>query len=288
MDSYLKCKNCKELIDIVFESKCCGELYCHNCKSKLQSKNCLKCNISLEFQKNSFAQRLFKNMKVKCTYGCGISLFYDKMKEHLLTCEKKIYICSFDNIRNNKENNIPFKGYKKEMINHMIKSHPKILLFFMENYKTLGKKIDTKLNKCYFINDSIILNEDNEENTHIEFEHDMQSLNRINDLNFINNNINNFNDLQINNNGINNNINNYIRPLRINDNNLLGSFINSFAESDDNNSINNNNIHIMDFDMHRNNLNSLRLTNQNNSNNSNNTMNNYNNINNINNLSFDE
>ena len=255
MDNYFNCKNCKELIDIVYESKCCGELYCHNCRSKLISTKCPKCKASIEFQKNAFAQRLLKNIKVNCTYGCGKILSYDKMKEHLLICEKKLYTCSFDNITNKTINNIPFKGYKKELMSHMIKEHPKILLFYMENYKTLSKKKDITLNKSILnnLNDSISINDELEENTHIEFEHDIQLLNRINDLNLINNNINNFNDLQLSN-GINANA-----PLRINNNsmnNFLGNEVNNSIDDD-----NNNNIRILDFGLHRNNLNTLRLTN---------------------------
>ena len=234
MEKYFNCFNCKELINIVFESKCCGILYCHNCKSKLINTQCLKCDKPLELQRNMFAQRLLKNINVKCKYGCGTTLTYDKMKEHLLICDKKIYICSFDNIKNDGKDEKVFKGFKKEMIDHMVKQHPKILLFFMENSKTFQKQIDKILNKnidkmnddtilniSNNLNNSLLINDENEENTHIEFEHDMQLLNRINDLNLINSNINNFNDLRINN-GTNNNI----PSFRIN---------NSYQENNNNN-----------------------------------------------------
>jgi hypothetical protein len=277
MEKYFNCFNCKELINIVFESKCCGILYCHNCKSKLINTQCLKCDKPLELQRNMFAQRLLKNINVKCKYGCGTTLTYDKMKEHLLICDKKIYICSFDNIKNDGKDEKVFKGYKKEMIDHMVKQHPKILLFFMENSKTFQKQIDKILNKnidkmnddtilniSNNLNNSLLINDENEENTHIEFEHDMQLLNRINDLNLINSNINNFNDLRINN-GTNNNIpsfrinNSYQENNNNNNNNALNNMINSFINSEGNDSIdNNNNIRLLDSNIHRNNLNSLR------------------------------
>ena len=139
MEKYFNCFNCKELINVVFESKCCGILYCHNCKNKLINTQCLKCDKPLELQRNNFAQRLLKNINVKCKYGCGLTLSYDKMQEHILTCDKKIYVCSFDNITNNKNENNNFKGYKKEIVDHMVKQHPKILLLFMENYKNFEK-----------------------------------------------------------------------------------------------------------------------------------------------------
>ena len=277
MEKYFNCFNCKELINIVFESKCCGILYCHNCKSKLINTQCLKCDKPLELQRNMFAQRLLKNINVKCKYGCGTTLTYDKMKEHLLICDKKIYVCSFDNIKNDGKEEKVFKGYKKEMIDHMVKQHPKILLFFMENSKTFQKQIDKILNKnidkmnddtilniSNNLNNSLLINDENEENTHIEFEHDMQLLNRINDLNLINSNINNFNDLRINN-GTNNNIpsfrinNSYQENNNNNNNNALNNMINSFINSEGNDSIdNNNNIRLLDSNIHRNNLNSLR------------------------------
>ena len=277
MEKYFNCFNCKELINIVFESKCCGILYCHNCKSKLINTQCLKCDKPLELQRNMFAQRLLKNINVKCKYGCGTTLTYDKMKEHLLICDKKIYICSFDNIKNDGKDEKVFKGFKKEMIDHMVKQHPKILLFFMENSKTFQKQIDKILNKnidkmnddtilniSNNLNNSLLINDENEENTHIEFEHDMQLLNRINDLNLINSNINNFNDLRINN-GTNNNIpsfrinNSYQENNNNNNNNALNNMINSFMNSEGNDSIdNNNNIRLLDSNIHRNNLNSLR------------------------------
>ena len=277
MEKYFNCFNCKELINIVFESKCCGILYCHNCKSKLINTQCLKCDKPLELQRNIFAQRLLKNINVKCKYGCGTTLTYDKMKEHLLICDKKIYICSFDNIKNDGKDEKVFKGFKKEMIDHMVKQHPKILLFFMENSKTFQKQIDKILNKnidkmnddtilniSNNLNNSLLINDENEENTHIEFEHDMQLLNRINDLNLINSNINNFNDLRINN-GTNNNIpsfrinNSYQENNNNNNNNALNNMINSFMNSEGNDSIdNNNNIRLLDSNIHRNNLNSLR------------------------------
>ena len=89
MDKYFECFNCKELMGTVYESKNCGVLYCQNCKDKLANTQCIKCNKLLEMQKNAFAQRLLKNINVKCKYNCGITLPYDKMRQHLLTCDKK-------------------------------------------------------------------------------------------------------------------------------------------------------------------------------------------------------
>ena len=160
MENYFNCFNCKELIDIVFESKCCGKLYCHNCKIKLMNTHCLKCDKILELQRNIFAQRLLKNINVRCKYGCGLISSYDKMKEHLLICDKKIYNCSWDNLKKNQISNINnFKGYKKDISEHMKNKHPKILIFFMENYKVFENGINKILNKNIDkMNDDTILN----------------------------------------------------------------------------------------------------------------------------------
>ena len=228
------------------------------------------------------------------------------MKEHILTCDKKIYVCSFDNIKNSQNENNIFKGYKKEIVEHMIKQHPKILLLFMENYKNFEKTVDKLLNKnvekmnddtilnisnnLNNLNEGLLNNDENDENTHIEFDHDIQLLNRINDLNLINSNINNFNDLHINN-GINSNIpsfriNNSIHEN--NNNNSLNNMINSFISGEENDSIeNNNNIRLLDTNIHRNNLNNLRESSNNSNNNDNVNILNRLNINNNSNY-FDE
>ena len=278
MDKYFECFNCKELMGTVYESKCCGVLYCQNCKVKLDNTHCIKCNKILELQKNAFVQRLLKNINVKCKYNCGITLPYDKMRKHLLTCEKKIYVCSFDKISNNDPNKSPYKGNKKDILDHLVKEHSNILLFFMENHqsfepvlKKIIKRNNNDINKedaildltnDVNINLDFLRNSENEENTSIEFYQDIQLLNGINNLNLINSNIQNFNDLQINERRSNLNHNlNYENMNRndnsnssINLNNRINS-LNSENSDNDNNleSIHlNNNINLLDVDLSRN------------------------------------
>ncbi len=278
MDKYFECFNCKELMGTVYESKCCGVLYCQNCKVKLSNTQCIKCNKLLELQKNAFVQRLLKNINVKCKYNCGITLPYDKMRQHLLTCEKKIYICSFDKISNDDPNKSPYKGNKKDILDHLVKEHSSLLLIFMENHQSFEpvlKKIikrnnsndinkeDTILDLTNDININLdFLNSENEENTSIEFRQDIQLLNGINNLNLINSNIQNFNDLQLNErrNNLNHNINyehlnrNDNSNSSINLNNRINS-LNSGNSDNDNNLENinvNNNINLLDVDLSRN------------------------------------
>ena len=279
MDKYFECFNCKELMGTVYESKCCGVLYCQNCKDKLDNTQCIKCNKLLEMQKNAFAQRLLKNINVKCKYNCGITLPYDKMRQHLLTCDKKIYVCSFDKICNNDLNKSPYKGNKKDILDHLVKEHSNILLFFMENHQsfepTLKKIIKRNNNNDLNKEDSILdltndvninldflRNSENEENTSNEFYQDIQLLNGINNLNLINSNIKNFNDLQLNErrNNLNHNLNyenvnrNENSNSSINLNNRINS-LNSENSDNDNNLENinvNNTINLLDVDLSRN------------------------------------
>ena len=274
MEKYFECFNCKNLMGAVYESKCCGILYCQNCKEKLAKTHCLKCNKILELQRNKFAQRLLKNTSVICKYNCGAKLSYDKMKQHLLTCEKKIYICSFDKLYNNDINKQPFKGNKKEILDHLVKEHSHILLLFMENHenfepilkKLLKKGINDDLNKNDTILDltnsgnninlDFLRNSDSEENTSIEFGRDIRLLNGINDLNLINSNIQNFNDLQLNNHNRNNH-----NHRNINNNINLINRIDSLNSNSDNNIDNdnlNNNINLLDVDLSRNHYQPLR------------------------------
>ena len=273
MEKYFECFNCNKLMGNVYESKCCGVLYCQNCKNKLSNSQCQKCNKLLELQRNKFAQRLIKNIKVKCKYNCGITLPYDKMKQHLLICDKKIYTCSFDYIYNNDLNKKPFKGNKKEILDHLVKEHPSLLLLFIENYqdfepiiKKLLKrnsnseeinKEDTilDLSDDRNLNFDFLRNSYNEDNSNIEFNNDIQLLNGINDINIINSNLQNFNDLQLNNRRSNHNRNNENREgnNNINLNNRINSLSSRNSVNDIDNDNANNNINLLVDDLSRNN-----------------------------------
>ena len=274
MEKYFECFNCKGLMEIVFENKCCGLLYCQDCKNKLSNHKCLKCSKLLVFQRNIFAQRLLKNINVKCKYNCGTTLPYEKMKQHLLTCKNKIYICSYDNIYDENLKKEPFKGNKKEILEHLIKEHSKILLLFMENYqnfepilkKLVKKNINKEDNKEDNNFNSGFLRNNESQNSSFDFDQDIRILSGINDLNLINSNIQNFNDLQLNHQRINNNshtnsnnninLNNNINSLNsVNSDNNINS-LNS-VNSDNNDNLNNN-INLLDVNLSRNNYQPLR------------------------------
>ena len=287
MEKYFVCFGCKELLGTVYESSCCGKLYCQKCKTKLINSPCPKCGKLLDIQRNIFAQRMLKNIKVKCKYNCGEILPYDKMKYHQLICDKKIFTCSFDKTFK-PELKSSFKGSKKEILNHLAKEHAPILLIFMENHqnfepilKNMKNVLAYKKNTYYNFsinrdinthnNDDIsdLTNSENSdnidadflrgtesvENTSIEFEQDIQLLNGINDLNIINSNLQRFNDLPVNNRN-NNNLNNSIR--QIGDENLNNNGGNNNNRRNENEINNNDNNNIFCLDLHGDNYQSLR------------------------------
>ncbi|MCQ2820371.1 MAG: hypothetical protein MJ252_24150, partial [archaeon] len=126
MENYFKCNFCREIISDVYESECCGKLYCSHCIGSLINSKCTLCGKMLRFSKNHFAERLLHSIKVNCKYGCGKILTYNQMKIHLLSCEKKNYECSFPNCN--------FKGKKKETLIHLTSCHSSHLLILMENH----------------------------------------------------------------------------------------------------------------------------------------------------------
>ena len=281
MEKYFECFNCKDLMGTVYESKCCGVLYCQKCKEKLTNTHCLKCKKLLQLQRNKFAQRLLKNINVNCKYNCGVKLSYDKMKQHLLTCDKKIYICSFDKIYNDNLNKQSFKGNKKEILDHLVKEHSHILLLFMENHQNfepiLKKLIKKNFNNNEQNKEDTILdltnsgnfnldffrNNESDGNTSIDLDQDIRLLNGINDLNIINSNIQNFNDLQFNNHNRRRNNHNHQNRNNNNDiiiNNRINSLNSGNSDNEnDNENINlNNNINLLDVDLSRNHYQPLR------------------------------
>ena len=158
MEKYFKCYSCQQLIDDVFESECCGKLFCSYCIGILVNKPCPHCsNQKMIFGKNNFAQRLLKNIKVTCKFGCGKKCPYEEMRYHLLICNNKEYFCSFDNCN--------FKGKKNEILHHLIKEHQIFILSLMEYYDSFSNII----NKICKKNDKKSLNDEKEDETLVDF-----------------------------------------------------------------------------------------------------------------------
>ena len=196
MDKYFICNYCNEIIYDVFESDCCGKLYCSSCIGNLINKPCKYCPNTLQrFSKNIFAERLMHSIIVKCKYGCEKRLPFNSMRTHLLSCEKKVYECSFPKCN--------YKGIKKDMLNHLVHNHEIYLLFLMENYdyfKTEINKITNNENAQEKENETLVIAESSFSSFRMNFLNDAN-------LNFHSSNIDNNNDMfwiNSNNRGINN------------------------------------------------------------------------------------
>lgn len=134
MEEYFKCKHCQLINEYLYESRCCGKIYCSNCTLILNKSKCNICNAQLHFQKNCWAQRMLKSIKLTCSYNCGKQFSFEEMKKHLLNCDKKVYNCKYDDCK--------FNGRKKELMQHVIIEHYLSLLVLMENYEAFQKNIN--------------------------------------------------------------------------------------------------------------------------------------------------
>jgi hypothetical protein len=172
MEKYFKCYSCQQLIDDVFESECCGKLFCSLCIGNLVNEKCPNCsNKKMHFGKNHFAQKLLKSIKVTCKYNCGKKISYEEMRNHLLICENKEFLCSFDNCN--------FKGKKSEILKHLIKEHEIYMLTFMEYYDNFNK-IMNKIIKSY---DKKNINDEKEDETLVDFINEFPLIRYENNIN---------------------------------------------------------------------------------------------------------
>lgn len=156
MEEYFKCSNCKELIEDVYESECCGRLYCDKCVGNIVNEVCPFCHLkTLRFSKNVFAERIQKEIKIHCKY-CNAYLPYRELIKHMMVCEEKMFECSFGHCC--------YKGKKKEIVAHMIKSHELFMLVLMEEYPSFSKEIK-KLSK----EDNVNKDKEKDDETIIDF-----------------------------------------------------------------------------------------------------------------------
>lgn len=169
MEEYFKCAHCLLINEYLYESKCCGKIYCSYCLIKLNNKKCTICNNQLAFQKNIWARRMIRSIHLSCIYNCGKKFSIEEMKKHVVNCEMKTYSCKFDNCE--------FNGGKKQLMEHVTLEHYLPLLVLMENFEAFQDEVDdiglgvqkklllNKLNKSSI---DFELNENNEENNNMD------------------------------------------------------------------------------------------------------------------------
>ena len=156
MEKYFQCNNCNDIYEDIFESQCCGKLYCSKCIGFLVNIPCKFCNNSLRFSKNLFAQRILKSINVHCKYDCGKYLSYFEMVKHLLICDNKLFECSIDQCK--------FKSNKNEMMTHLVTHHKSYCLILMEYHDALKQTISRITKEDYKT-----ANNEKEEETLIDF-----------------------------------------------------------------------------------------------------------------------
>ena len=133
---YFICEYCKLIVVNPNEKECCGTLICSECIPYYKSKNskyCETCNSVIMFRKNFFAKRLLYHMDIKCIFECGFSEKYEKIRDHLAHCEKRLFYCQDCN----------FYSTKQEFKKHFIENHDDIF-FEMIDY---NNKNNSKLNE---------------------------------------------------------------------------------------------------------------------------------------------
>ena len=131
MKKYFLCCYCKLIVQNPCEKDCCGSLVCNDCtKIYLELNNyCGTCKKKYNFRKNHFAKRLLNNGELKCIFECGFSTNYEKIRSHLLVCQKRIFYC----------NECDFQGLKLEYKLHFIENHVDVF-FEMVEYNSLNNK----------------------------------------------------------------------------------------------------------------------------------------------------
>lgn len=135
MEDLFKCSNCHDLDDNVFESECCGVIYCNECKGKHEQhkEKCEHCNNEPNYRPIHFVNRIVKSFIVKCKYDCGKICQFQDMKPHLASCSNREYKCSFDDCT--------FIGKRDELMKHLITSHDIHLLCLMETMSEFDNTI---------------------------------------------------------------------------------------------------------------------------------------------------
>lgn len=128
---YFICNYCKLIVENPYEKECCGGLVCFDCSNYYRDLNtvCSVCLKKYSFRKNCFAKRLLHHMNISCIYDCGFSSNYDKIRQHTLHCEQRIFHCD----------DCGFQGNRKSFKMHYIDAHEEEF-FDMYEYNTRNNK----------------------------------------------------------------------------------------------------------------------------------------------------
>ena len=135
IEDNFKCPICLNIVDIPWETSCCGHLLCEKCMKCCNSNICPVCrNNKVKFRKNVFANFLLSKLDMKCPYGCNKMIKFNCIKTHKYRCDCSIFKCQIDKCK--------FEGTKKESLNHLITYHSDLLAIFCENFQTMKPVFD--------------------------------------------------------------------------------------------------------------------------------------------------
>jgi hypothetical protein len=75
-------------------------------------------------------------MILNCGFNCGNKYQLSEIRDHMLSCELREYICHICNEINmrNKNNKIYFQGNREQLLSHILITHSDEVLKYNDNY----------------------------------------------------------------------------------------------------------------------------------------------------------
>ena len=127
----MKCPICLTIAEDAHESSCCGHLFCAFCIKSIKREKCPLCrDPDVQFRPNKFINKIMKEMKVDCKFGCKAIVNLSDLKMHRFYCE------AYSNFKCTLQNCI-FEGKKDDALKHFSEKHPDELIILIENFHNL-------------------------------------------------------------------------------------------------------------------------------------------------------
>ena len=94
-EAILKCIISNGIIRNPIACQDCGQMYCKNCIKNMQ--NCTNCKKILNLKPIDInVKKMLDLIELICPNKCGETLNIHNFENHILNCEKSLYICCFD------------------------------------------------------------------------------------------------------------------------------------------------------------------------------------------------
>ena len=112
-ESYLNCGICLDFASNAVETVCCHQLFCQDCLADISS--CPICRKSLKIVASHAIRRIIGKISKPCNF-CKEMIENSNWESHLQVCEERNnFNCIFSNCS--------FKGYKKDVLEHITSTH---------------------------------------------------------------------------------------------------------------------------------------------------------------------